>query len=66
MEKEWKGIEVRGNSFCKCSAMGGNMAYLRTDRRSACGQKTDSEGDRVRERLGWPGGARPCWVCNKS
>lgn len=66
MKKEGKSIADRGNSMCKCPVMGGNMADLRTDRRSVCGQKTDSKGDRVRERQGWSAGARSCWPCSKS
>lgn len=41
--------------MCKCPALAGNMAYLRTDKRLVCDWRTDREGDRVREGPGWSG-----------
>ena len=40
MKKEGKSVADRKHSMCKCPVMGDNMAYLRTDRGSVCGQKT--------------------------
>lgn len=54
MKKGGKNIADRGNSLCKCTAMGGNMAYLRSD------WKTDSKRDRLKEKPGWSAGARSC------